>query len=124
MSFLGAGYILVGANDGSVYHLNAVLTGAAVIKRRQQHIPDPGEWAAAELPVDRTPLAEMIVEIAPGRTGPRDPVQNQTMIFWPPAALRAGLDHERLEERPLVIRHQATEPCPLPSKSSLEPGIR
>ena len=57
----------MGPHDGRVDHLDAVLALTALIERRQHHVPHARPRPAPELPVGRTPLAEMVVQIAPGR---------------------------------------------------------
>ncbi len=59
--FMDSGGMLVGAHDGQVDHLHAVLAFAALVEVRQYHIPNARRRPAPELAVDRAPLAEMIV---------------------------------------------------------------
>lgn len=99
----------MGANDGGIDHLDAVLTLPGLVQRPQQHVPHPTLGPAPELPVDRVPFAKVVVQVTPGRPRPRDPehpVQHQPVIPGPTTAPRTALDHERREERPLLIRHQ------------------
>lgn len=80
------------------------LSAASSVPHARQH-PTP------ELLVDRTPLAEVVERITPGRSGPRDseqPDQYQAVVPRPPPATRTRLDQERRKERPLLIRHQDT----------------
>jgi superfamily I DNA/RNA helicase len=64
----------------------------------------------------------MLVQIAPGNAGPRDPenpIQNKSMIPRTPPAARTALDHERLKTRPFLVAHQTPDQDGLP-KSHLE----
>jgi hypothetical protein len=64
----------------------------------------------------------MLVEIAPGNPGPRDPedaIENPPVILGRPPALAAPRDHQGFEKRPFLIRHQPANQDRLP-KSSLD----
>jgi hypothetical protein len=114
--------MLMGANDGGIDHLDAVLALPALVQRRQQHIPHPTQGPAPELAIDRVPFAEMVVQIAPGRArsgDPEHPVQHQPVIPGPTTAPRTALDHQRREERPLLIRHQTTNQDRSPQRAAL-----
>ena len=119
---------MVRPNHRAVDHLHAVQRSAAVVQRLQHQLPDAGQRPAPELPVDRRPFAETIVQIAPRRTGSRDPehpVKHAPMIRRRASALVSRRNHERREKRPFLIRHQAPNQDRLP-KNSLEsrPKIR
>ena len=64
----------------------------------------------------------MLVQVAPGNTGPRNPenpIQNKAMISRTPPAARTALDHEWLKTGPFLVAHQTPDQGGLP-KSHLE----
>jgi hypothetical protein len=99
-------------DDGAVDHLQAGLDVIGIVQRLQYRVPQAADRPTAELPIDRTPLAEVLRQVTPRRARPCDPehaVQQKPMIAaWPPT-LGASLCHEGLEERPFLIRHQPTK---------------
>ena len=64
----------------------------------------------------------MLVQVAPGNAGSRDPensIQNKPMIPRTPPATRAAFNHERLKTRPFLVAHQTPDQSGLP-KSHLD----
>lgn len=113
---------MMGAHDRRVDHLHGSRRAAFLVERIEHQFEQAGFRPAPELPVDRVPLAEMLVQIAPGRPGPRDPedaVEYLPMILRRPTALAAPCDHQGFEKRPFLVAHQAANQDRLP-KSSLE----
>ena len=106
----------------AVDHLEAGVAASAVIKGFQHQLPKDGQRPAPELPVNRRPFAELLVQVAPGHARPRNPenpIQNKPVVPWPPSAPGTPLDHERLKARPFLVAHQ-TEYQNGPRKSHLE----
>ena len=119
---------MMGAHDRRVDHLHGRGRPAFFVQGVDHQFEQAGFRPTAELLVDRVPRAEMLVEIAPRRTGPRDPedaVENLPVILRRPPTLAAPYDNQRFEKRPFLIRHQPANQDRLP-KSSLEsrPAIR
>ena len=113
---------MMGAHDRRVDHLYDHRRPALLVERIEHQFEEAGFRPAAELLVDGVPLAEMLVEIAPRRAGPRDPedaIENLPVILRRSPALAALCDHQGLEKRPFLIRHQAANQDRLP-KNSLE----
>jgi hypothetical protein len=97
-------------DNGAVDHLNALADAPGLVQGFQQEIPQSGERPAPELSIDRRPLAEMLVQIAPLRAGagePENPIENEPVILRPSPAMRAADRHEWLKARPFLIRHQS-----------------
>jgi hypothetical protein len=106
----------------AVDHLQAGLAAAAVVERFEQQLPQARQRPAPELAVNRRPFAEMLVQVAPGNTGSRDPenpIQNKAMIPRATATSRTALDHEWLKAGPFLVAHQTSDQSGLP-KSHLE----
>ena len=119
---------MMGAHDRRIDHLHDGGRPALLVQRVEHQFEQAGFRPAAELLVDGVPLAEIVVQIAPRRTGPRDPedaVENLPVILRRPPALAAPYDNQGFEKRPFLIRHQPANQDRLP-KSSLEsrPAIR
>ena len=113
---------MMGAHDGGIDHLHDGGRAALLVQRVEHQFEQPGLRPAAELLVDGVPLAEILVQIAPRRPGPRDPedaVEYPPVILGRPPALATPRDHQGFEKRPFLIRHQAANQDRLP-KSSLE----
>ena len=64
---------MVGPDNGAINHLDTVGHRAALIEGVQQNLPNPGQCPAPELPIDRLPLAEMIVQVTPLRAIQKTP---------------------------------------------------
>lgn len=112
----------MGADDGGIDHLDAAMPCAGLVQRLQHHLPGPRQRPAPELPIDRVPLAEMAVQVTPGRACPSDPehsVQHPSVITRTPPPSRPLLDNERLEERPFLVRHQTTNQRHSPQRAAL-----
>jgi len=100
--------MLVGAHNGAVDHLDSVLAFTAVVQRLQDNVPDPGNRPAAELAIDRTPLAEMLVQITPGHAcagNPEDAIKDHPVVHRRPAAACSRTHQKRRKERPFLIFH-------------------
>lgn len=113
---------MVGPHDGAVDHLHAVRFRSTVSQRFEHQLPDPGQCPAPELAIDRAPLAEILMQVAPLRTGPRNPedaIKDQPVIARRATALAPARHDEGLKERPLRIRHQTANHDRL-RKSDLE----
>jgi hypothetical protein len=74
--------MLVGAYDGAVDHLHAVLPQAAVVERLQNDVPGSGKRPAPELAVDRRPFAEVFVQVTLRHAGARDPEYPSKISRW------------------------------------------
>jgi hypothetical protein len=109
----------------AVDHLQAGIATAAIVERFEQQFPQPGQRPTPELPVNRRPFTEMLVQIAPRDTRPRDPenpIQNKPMVPRAAPAPRSALDHKGLKALPLLVAHQTTNQESLP-QSYLESEI-
>ena len=115
--------VLVCAHGCTTDHLHGVLPVAAILQRFQNEVPDPCNRPAPELPIDRTPLAEMLMQVEPWRALACDQehsYEDQPMIRrWPAATLPCALQKRR-EERPFLIIHQPTDRGSLRSERELE----
>ena len=112
----------MGAGDGAVDHLQAVGGAVGLVQGLQHQLPQARERPSSELAMDREPSAELRRKVAPGRTGPGNPehaVQHAPVILRRAAPLRAGLDHEGLEEGPFLVAHQSADHVVPPSKEGL-----
>ena len=99
-------------DNGAVDHLDALLDALRLIEGLEKKLPQPCKRPAAELPVDRRPFAEMLVQITPLGTSAGEPeyaIQNKTMILRASSAARTALDHEGLKTGPFLIAHQTTD---------------
>jgi hypothetical protein len=71
------------------------------------------------LPKDRIPVAELLRQVAPRRASshqPKDRVEHTTMVARRPTA---AADQERLEIRPLIVRHQSANHRRSPQRAAL-----
>ncbi len=74
-------------DDSGIDHLDAALRRPGGIERFQHCVPYARHRPAPELPVDGTPLAELLGQIAPWCAGSRDPehpIEHQTVIAGRP----------------------------------------
>lgn len=113
---------MVRPDDGAVDHLNCLAYPFGIVDRLQQEIPDARQRPPTELPIDRRPLAEELRQIAPLHARPGDPehtVEDKTMIARTTAAMGALGDDERLEERPFLVAHKASNQARLLPKATL-----
>ena len=111
---------MMGAHDRRVDHLHGGRRTVRLGQGFEHQLEQAALRPAAELPVDRVPLAEMPVQIAPRHAGARDPedaVENPPVILRRPPALAAPRDHQRFEKSPFLIRHQAANQERLPKRS-------
>ena len=65
--------MMMGADHGAINHLQLVRRDPSVVQGVQDVLPQPCERPAAELAVDRGPLAELFGQVAPRRAGSCDP---------------------------------------------------
>jgi hypothetical protein len=96
----------------AVDHLQAGIAATTVVEGFEEKLPQARQRPAPELTVNRRPFAKMLVQIAPGNTGARDPenpIQNKPMILRTPPAARPALDHERLKAGPFLVTHQSPD---------------
>ena len=103
----------------AVDHLQTGVAAAAVVEGFEQQLPQAGQRPAPELTVNRRPFAEMLMQVAPCDTSPRNPenpIQNKAMISRTTPAARAAFDHERLKTRPFVVAHQTPDQHGLPKR--------
>ncbi len=108
---------VVGSYHGAVDHLHQVIA-AAFSQRFQHQVPQPTSRPTAELLVHGVRVTQRIRQVMPRRAGPSDPenpVQRATVVAWRTAVRR---HHEWLEERPLLIRQQATQHRRSPARRS------
>jgi hypothetical protein len=107
------------ANDGGIHHLQQRASYTAAAESLQDHIPDAAVGPAPKLSEDRIPVAELLRQIAPRRTGSHQPkhrVEYAAMIARrPPAAT----DQKRFETRPLIVGHQSTNQGRPPQRAAL-----
>ena len=106
----------------AVDHLQAGVATAAVVEGFEQQLPQARQRPAPELAVDRRPFAKMLMQVAPGNAGsrnPENPIQNKAVIPWTPPTAGTTLDHERLKTGPFLVAHQSSDQDSLP-KSHLE----
>jgi len=107
-------------DDSAVDHLQAGLAAATVVEGFEQHFPQTRQRPAPELPVNRRPFAEMLMQIAPGNARPCDPenpIQNKTMVPRTTPTARTTLDHEGLKTGPFLVAHQSPDQGRLPKAS-------
>src|SRR5271163_1653678 len=105
-----AGGAAMRPDRGAVDHLQCVQIAPAVGQRLQHDVPYAGETPTAVLPPDRIPVAELLRKVTPrctGATDPKNPVEHPAMVSWRTSAMRRGSCEERLDDFPLLIRHQA-----------------
>jgi len=57
----------------AVDHLKTGVAATTVVERCEHELPQAGQRPAPELAVNGRPFAEMLVQIAPRDTGPRNP---------------------------------------------------
>ena len=96
----------------AVDHLQAGVAAAAVIEGFEQQLPQAGQRPAPELAVNRRPFTEMLMQVAPGDAGARNPentIQNKAMIPRATATARTALDHEWRKAGPFFVTHQTTD---------------
>ena len=89
---------MVGPHDRRIDHLHSGGRPALFVQGLEHQLEDAGHRPAAELPVDRVPVAEMLMQIPPGRPGPRNPeypVENLPVILGRPTALAPARHRER-----------------------------
>ena len=109
-------------DNGAVDHLDALLDALRLIEGLEKKLPQPCKRPAAELPVDRRPFAEMLVQITPLGTSAGEPeyaIQNKTMILRASSAMRTTNRDEGLEAGPFLIRHQSSNQHRLLPKATL-----
>ena len=115
--------MMMGADHSAINHLELVWRDPSVVQRVQDVLPQPGKGPAAELAVDRGPLAELFGQVAPRRAGSCDPentIQNNTMIRRFPPIRVSDATNEALEEGPLIVGYQVARQAHLPSREELE----
>ena len=106
----------------AVDHLQTGVAAATVVEGFEQQLPQAGQRPAPELAVNRRPLAEMFVQVAPGNAcsrNPENPIENKPMVPRTTPAARPALDHEWLKASPFLVAHQTPDQDSLP-KSYLE----
>lgn len=113
---------MVGPHDRRINHLHRSRRPILLTQGTEHQLEDAGLRPTTELLVDRVPIAEILVQIPPRRSGSSDPeypVENPPVILGRPSALAACRYDKRLKKQPLLIRHQSANQDCLP-KSSLE----
>jgi hypothetical protein len=103
---------VVRPDDGAVDHLKAGIAATTVIEGIKHQFPQARQRPASELPVNRRPFAEMIGQITPWNTRPRNPenpIQNKPMVLRAPPSARPAAHHKRLKTGPFLIAHQSTD---------------
>lgn len=111
------------ADRRAVDHLQGRRVRISVRECLQHHFPNPRQRPASELPIDRTPDAEFLRQITPGRAGTRNPenaIQPTPMIAWWPTAAGPVLSQEWREDCPFLVAHQSTSQNRLPPRGRLE----
>jgi hypothetical protein len=113
-------------DNGRVDHLHGLANALGLVQGFQKELPQPTERPAPELPIDRRPFAEMLVQIPPlcaGAGNPENSVQNKPVIFWGASAMRAANHNEGLEAGPFRIRHQSPNQARLLAKATLNQNL-
>jgi hypothetical protein len=130
--------MVMGPDHGAVDHLELVGRDPRVVQSVQHVLPQPRQGPAAELTVDRRPLAELLREIPPWRASPcsawprtgggsrltpENPIQNKAMICgFAPVRTSDSLD-ETLEEDPLIVGYQVACQAHLPRGDELQSQV-
>ena len=107
------------ADDGRIDHLQSRVAHSTSSERLQDHIPDAAVGPPSKLPKDRIPVAELLRQVAPRRASshqPKDRVEHTTMVARRPTA---AAYQERLEIRPLIVRHQSANHRRSPQRAAL-----
>src|SRR3982074_1129644 len=107
------------ADDGRIDHLQSRVAHSTSSERLQDHIPDTAVGPASKLPKDRIPVAELLRQVAPRRASshqPKDRVEHMTMVA---RRSTAATYQERLEIRPLIVRHQSANHRRSPQRAAL-----
>jgi hypothetical protein len=107
------------AHNRRVDHLQCRLSDTAAGERLQDHIPDTAIGPASELPKDRIPIAKLLRQITPRRTGSHQPkhrVEHAAMIG---RGATAVMGQERFEIRPLIVGHQFANQGCSPQRAAL-----
>lgn len=97
-------------NDCTIDHLDGGIA-AAFGERFEHQVPKSAHRPTAELAVHRVPIAEFLGQIAPRRTGPRDPecrIKGAPMITRWTAPQRTCLNDEWLKKSPLGVRQKSS----------------
>ena len=107
------------ADDGRIDHLQSRVAHSTSSERLQDHIPDAAVGPPSKLPKDRIPVAELLRQVAPRRASshqPKDRVEHMTMVA---RRSTAAAYQERLEIRPLIVRHQSANHRRSPQRAAL-----
>ena len=107
------------ADDGRIDHLQSRVAHSTSSEPLQDHIPDAAVGPPSKLPKDRIPVAELLRQVAPRRASshqPKDRVEHTTMVARRPTA---AAYQERLEIRPLIVRHQSANHRRSPQRAAL-----
>jgi len=107
------------ADDGRIDHLQSRVAHSTSSEPLQDHIPDAAVGPPSKLPKDRIPVAELLRQIAPRRASshqPKDRVEHMTMVA---RRSTAAAYQERLEIRPLIVRHQSANHRRSPQRAAL-----
>lgn len=115
--------MMVRADHSAINHLELVWRDLSVVQRIQDILPQSRQSPAAELTVDRGPLAKLFGQITPWRTSPCDPensIENKTMVRrFPPVSVPDGTN-EALQEGPLIVGYQVACQVHPPRRDELE----
>jgi len=106
----------------AVDHLNLIRHHFAIVQRIEEQFPQTHDRPTAKLTIDARPFAKIFREIAPLRTGTRNPeytIQNLTVIVRKPAATPTNSDDEWFEKRPFCVLHQLSRQDCLLQKATL-----
>jgi hypothetical protein len=93
-------------DDGTIDHLDGGVS-PAISKRFEHQVPKPAQRPASELAVHRVPIAKLLGQISPRRTGSRDPehrIKRPAMVPRWAASQGTGLYDEGLKTLPFCVR--------------------
>ena len=127
--------MMMSADYCAINHLKLIWRDPCVVQRIQDILPQSRQSPAAELTVDRGPLAKLFGQITPWRTSPcvalrlepmaacappENSIQNKTMVCgFPPVRVPDGTN-EALEEGPLIVGYQVACQIHPPRRDELE----
>jgi hypothetical protein len=107
----------------AVDHLQLVRRNSSMVESVQDVLPQPCQRPAAELAVDRRPLAELFGQVTPSCTSSRNPeyaIQNKTMIRRSTPVRATNWTNKAFEEGPVIVGYKVASQDHLPRRDELE----